>query len=259
MAGDAPELDPFPAWYEALERRHRERLTFPEVRRALQALSSLYVERRERIASGAALEGAGKRAAFALYYAPLHFLLVREIVRALATAGPGPREILDLGCGTGVAGAAWALAAPRPPKVEGVDRSGWAVDEARWTLSRLGVKGGARKGDVATASLPPPPSAVVAAFTLNELGDGVRTTLRNRLLETTGRGTALLVVEPIARRMSPWWADWAEAVRARGGREDEWRFPARLPPSLALLGKAAGLDQRQLTGRSLYVASRAAR
>ena len=37
--------------------------------RALRALSSTYVERRQKIADGAA--GAGKRAAFALFYGPL--------------------------------------------------------------------------------------------------------------------------------------------------------------------------------------------
>ncbi len=101
--------DAFPAFFEALEARHRADLSFPEIRRALQALSSLYVERRERMRSGAVFDGKGKRAAFALYYGPLHFLLVREIVRALGPARRSPRRILDLGCGTGTAGAAWAL------------------------------------------------------------------------------------------------------------------------------------------------------
>jgi hypothetical protein len=40
-------------------------------------------------------------------------------------------------------------------------------------------------------------------------------------------------------------------VRSAGGREDEWRFPVTLPRTLALLGKASGLDNRELTGRSL--------
>ena len=95
------------AWYAALEARHLTTLTFTEVRRALQALSSLYVERRDRLGKGAALEGKGKRAAFSMFYGPLHFLVVREIVRALAAADPPPRRIVDLGCGTGTAGAAW--------------------------------------------------------------------------------------------------------------------------------------------------------
>ena len=108
--------DPLDSFHSALEARHLSELTFKEVRHALQALSSLYVERRERMADGAALDGAGKRAAFALYYGPMHFLLVREIVRALALRAP--RRILDLGCGTGTAGAAWALEcrAEGPPR-----------------------------------------------------------------------------------------------------------------------------------------------
>jgi hypothetical protein len=245
--------DPLPAFYEALERRHRERLTFPEIRRALQALSSLYVERRERLASGAALDGAGKRAAFALYYGPLHFLLVRGIVEAVAAGAPAPRRILDLGCGTGVAGAAWALAQDRRPSVEGVDKSGWAAGEARWTYAQLGLDGRARTGDVAGEAAPAPPSAVVAAFTLNELTDASRAALRARLVDGARPGTALLVVEPLARRALRWWDEWADAVEAAGGRQDEWRFRPALPPALALLGKAAGLDPREVSGRSLYL------
>jgi methylase of polypeptide subunit release factors len=45
------------------------------------------------------------------YLGPLHFLTVREVVRALRAADPAPARVVDLGCGTGAAGAAWALAA----------------------------------------------------------------------------------------------------------------------------------------------------
>jgi len=135
----------------ALERRHLSQLGFAEVRRALQALSSLYVERRGRLASGAALESEGKRAAFALFYGPLHFLVVRGMVRALGASSPPPGRIVDLGCGSGAAGAAWALEA--------------------------------------------------------------------------------------------------------GGRADSWRLPAALPERWRLLDRAAGLDHRELTGRSLWLVS----
>src|SRR2546427_3059343 len=91
--------EPFPAWFEALESRHLSRLTFAEVRRGLQALSTLYVDRGSRLGGGAALEGAGKRAAVALFYAPLHFFLVRVVVRALGAAQPVPRRLMDLACG----------------------------------------------------------------------------------------------------------------------------------------------------------------
>jgi hypothetical protein len=245
--------DPFPAWVEALEARHTASLTFTEIRKALQALSSVYVQRRARLSEGEALASAGKRAAFALFYGPLHFLLVREVVRALDAARPAPETIADLGCGTGVAAAAWALEAGGRPAIEGVDRNGWTVEEARFTFGRLGVRGRASRGDVGTARLPGRRGAIVAALTVNELADDAREALLPRLLDATRLGARVLIVEPIARGVTPWWTAWSEAVQAAGGRADEWRFPAALPPRLALLDKAAGLDHRTLTARSLYL------
>jgi SAM-dependent methyltransferase len=243
--------DPFGSFHAALEARHLSDLTFPEVRRALQALSSVYVERRGRMADGAVFDGAGKRAAFALYYGPMHFLLVREIVRALGPGVRAPRRILDLGCGTGTAGAAWALECEPPARVEGVDRSGWAVAEARWTYARLGLDGRTTRTDAARTPLPGPPAGLLAAFTVNELAEEPRRQLLARLVEAARAGSTVLVVEPISRRVTPWWPEWAEAARAAGGREDEWRFRPALPDRLALLGRAAGLDAREVTGRSL--------
>jgi SAM-dependent methyltransferase len=243
--------DRFPAFFEALEERHLADLSFPEVCRALQALSSLYVERRERMGAGAVFDGRGKRAAFALYYGSMHFLLVREIVRALGPARPAPRQILDLGCGTGTTGAAWALETEPLAEVAGVDLNAWAVAEARWPVRQLGLRGRTRRGDVVSEKLPRGPAGVLSAFTAHELDDKGRDRLLPRLLKAAEAGSAVLVVEPLSRRVSPWWPEWRTAIAAAGGREDEWRFPATLPRTLALLGKASALDNRQLTGRSL--------
>src|SRR5687768_1335696 len=101
----------FDQWLRALETRHLADLRFQEVTRALRALSSVYVERRrETSVSRAALDSAGKRAAFALFYGPLHFLVTHSIIQTVA-AGDRVDRLVDLGCGTGAAGAAWALAA----------------------------------------------------------------------------------------------------------------------------------------------------
>jgi SAM-dependent methyltransferase len=253
----APGEDRFGPWFQALETRHLSRLTFGEVRRGLQALSSLYVERRGRLGAGEALEGAGKRAAFALFYGPLHFLLVRGIVRALGAGAPPPRVLVDLGCGTGAAGAAWALEAGGC-RVAGIDRSGWAVEEARWNYRALGLPGTAVRGDVMGAVLPGRGGALLAAFTLNEIEKETRAALRDRLLGAARLGASVLVVEPIARRSVPWWAEWSEAFRGAGGRDDEWRFAADLPERLRLFDRAARLDHGELTGRSLWVAGVAA-
>jgi SAM-dependent methyltransferase len=245
--------DRFRAWFAALESRQLSRLTFAEVRRGLQALSALYVERPRGLVAGTALEGAGKRAAFALFYAPLHFLLVREIVRALRAAVPPPRVIADLGCGTGAAGAAWADEAGPGCRVAGVERSGWAVEEARWNYHVLGVRGQAVRGDIGRAAMPGRGGGIVAAFTVNELDEGTRRRLLERLLASARRRARVLVVEPIARRPFPWWDAWAGAFLAAGGRDDGWRFAVDLPDRLRLLDRAAGLDHRELTGRSLWL------
>ena len=79
-------------------------------------------------------------------------------------------------------------------------------------------------------------------------------TVQAHLLEGAARGARILIVEPIAKAVTPWWDEAATDFKAIGGREDEWRFPADLPPLLRLLDKSAGLDHRQLTARSLYVA-----
>jgi hypothetical protein len=247
--------DAFSRWCAALEERHLSELRFAEVRRALQALSSLYVERRHRLASGAAFDGAGKRAAFALFYGPLHWLTVRSILREIGTerTAAGLRRIADLGCGTGVAGAAWALEASPRPTVEGVERNPWAVAEARWTLQESGTRGRVVRGDLSRTRLPGAGGAVALAWTANELADAERDRLLPRLLDAAVRGARVLVVEPIARRIGSWWGDWAEAFRRAGGRCDEWRLPAELPDLVARLDRAAGLDHGRLTARSLWL------
>jgi hypothetical protein len=162
------------AWTRALETRHLADLTFSEVSRALRALSSAYVERRSRLREGAALSGAGKRAAFALFYGPLHFLIVRHIVDAL-DAHKGPSDVLvDLGCGTGAAGAAWGYHCAVPPRIVAIDRHPWALQEAVATYRHFGLRAQTRNGDIAVVAWPKGPAAFVAAFTLNELDNGQR-------------------------------------------------------------------------------------
>ena len=221
--------------------------------RALRALSSAYVERRHKVASGSTLDTAGKRAAFALFYGPLHFIAASHVVHALGAAAPPPSSVFDIGCGTGVAGAAWALAAGATPAVSGLDRHPWAVEEARRTYRDLGVRGRARVGDIARLPAMRGTSAAVAAYVLNELPDQVRVKVEDQLLAAAAGGTRVLVLEPIAKRLTPWWDRTADRIVSAGGRADEWRIPVDLPPALRLFDKAAGLDHREITARTLFV------
>jgi hypothetical protein len=236
-----------------LETRHLADLRFAEVARALRALSSDYVERRTALAAGTALGGAGKRAAFALFYGPLHFLTVSRILEAVGP--PDVERVVDLGCGTGVAGSAWALARQpdRRPALLGLDRHPWAVGETAWTYRTLGLRGRAQRKDLLRAALPGRGSGVVAAYTINELDDGQRRELLDRLLEAAARGARILVVEPISGRVTPWWREWSGAVERAGGRADEWRFESDLPELVRRLDRATGLDHREITAKSLWL------
>jgi hypothetical protein len=242
----------FESWFAALEARHLANLTRPELTRALRALSSCYVERRDRLAEGAALEGAGKRAAFALFYGPLHFLTVTHIVRALGAGERGLREIVDLGCGTGASGSAWALACTQRPSIAGLDRSRWAVEEASWTYRYFDLRGRAASGDITRAAMPRNRrSGILLAYAVNELPPAGRAALLDRIVDCARAGAAVIIVEPIARRGAGWWDEWCSRLAVEGGRADEWRFVAALPPLLRSIAKGAGLDPRELTARTI--------
>jgi hypothetical protein len=63
----------------------------------------------------------------------------------------------------------------------------------------------------------------------------------------------VLIVEPIARAVAPWWGEWSRRVTSLGGRADEWRFRIPLPAVVAKLDRAAGLDHREITARTLWL------
>jgi SAM-dependent methyltransferase len=245
--------DRFDAWLGALEARHLANLRFADLTRALRALSSSYVERRRSLARGGALDGAGKRAAFALFYAPIHYLIVRAIVAALPHAHDTARTLVDLGCGTGAGGAAWSRSLDRRPQVIGIDRHPWALAEAARTYRHFGLTFKIHRGDIGVAPLPRSPALILAAFTMNELDDKGRAVLMQRLLDRGKHGDRVLVVEPLARFVSPWWELWRRAFVDAGGRADEWRFRPARPALISKLDRAAGLDHRELTARSLWL------
>jgi hypothetical protein len=248
------------AWLEALERRHLADLTLSEVARALRALSSCYVERRDKLAEGGALSSKGKRAAFALFYGPQHLLITREILKALPTARDEITEVIDLGCGTGSSGAAMAQVVGSR-SIRGFDRHPWAIAEASWTYRQFQLHGRVMQASIAERGMWQKRigagirsgSAVLAAYAANELAPDGRAALLASLLAAHTDGARVLVIEPIARRSVPWWKDWQAAVERAGGRADEWRFPAELPPTQRGLARAAGLDPRELTARTLFL------
>jgi hypothetical protein len=238
----------------ALEARHLADLQFAEVTRALRALSVSYVERRHQLRRQSALASSGKRAAYALFYSPLHFLTVERILDAVGGGKPAA-TLLDLGCGAGASGAAWASRLSSPALVVGVDTHPWALDETRFTCRCFGLRSDVRRANAAQVSISRSIDAVIAGWVVNELDDRARAAVRAKLLEAASAGVQVLVVEPIATQASPWWPDWARAFGAAGARVDEWRFRTELPGLVKRLDRAAGLRHGELTARSIYVGS----
>jgi len=237
-------------WIAALQPRHRGAFTNPEFLKAVRALSARYVERRSELPDRSPLDSAAKRAAFAAFYGPLHFLTVARIVDALGLGRSRAATLLDLGCGTGVASAAWASAMTPPPHIVGIDVHAWALDEAAWTWHTFGLTARTRRADVLRARIDDG-AAVVAGWSVNELDKASRRSLLDRLLDAATRGSTSLVIEPIGRRATPWWPDWESAFLGAGGRADEWRFDDPLPPILADLDEAAGFRRDALSAKTL--------
>ena len=237
------------SFVQQLEERHLADLRFSEVTRALRALSSAYVERRESaLADRKALDGAGKRAAFALYYGPLHFLLAQHIVKELGLSF-ATGTVVDLGCGTGVAGAAIATSATPPLRVLGFDTHPWTLEEARFTYKAFGLHADVRRAHAARTRFPSDTSVIVAAFVVNELNDRDRAALLDNIRQSK-RPT--LIIEPISQRISPWWDEWAAEFTRMGGRADLWKARIDVPPFVKRLAKASGLRPEMLTARSLF-------
>ncbi len=243
----------FDAWVESAAARFGASLEFREIRKGVQALSSLYVQRREGAdLSARAIEGQGTRAALVTYYAPLHFLAAWH---ALAELGPerlgSVSRVWDLGCGSGATGAAVALAVGAD-EVIGVDRSGFALGEARRTYAAFGLLGRTRRGRIPAAAPTPKPSELwVLGWAVNELEESNRRALFQTLTGALEAGVALVLLEPLAGSAVPWWRPWALALDDRGVWEGTLKRSLARPEWIARLDKASGLDHRVIGARIL--------
>jgi SAM-dependent methyltransferase len=225
-------------------------LTFSELRRGVQALSQRYVGGRRE--PGAALGSSAKRAAFATYFAALHLATAYGAVRSLPPAAlAGTTRIVDLGAGSGAIGAGAALAlAPETPALLALDRSGFALAEARRTFAAFGLRGETERA-LLPAGMPrlARGDLAVAGWFLNECDDAARERVLRALERGLGAGASVLVLEPLAGRVVPWWDEVASRLTARGLATGSIRWRMERPVWIAQMDKAARLDHRELGAR----------
>ncbi len=253
----APALPPeierrFQAWIAAAA--VREPLTFPEVRRGVQALSARYVERRSQggVTAGSAF-GSGVRTAFASFYAPLHFLTAFATARSLPSAWrDGIERVIDLGAGTAAVGAALSLATTGAP-VLALDRSAWALAEAKRSFAALGVVGRTRRTEL-PAGVPRAGAGdlVAAGWTLNECKPELRERLLPLLVNALAGGARVLVLEPLARGAAPWWDEVAARLAPLGVTSVLMKWEIDRPDWIERLDDASGLDHREIGARVLW-------
>jgi predicted RNA methylase len=254
-------------------------LTFSEIRKGVQALSQRYVERRD---PGDALASRAKRAAFAAYFAPLHLATAYGVVRALPErAFAGATRIVDLGAGSGAAGAGVALALARraplphshalgseesaplrasPAPILALDRSGFALAEARRTHAAFGLRGETQRAQLpfGIPKLARGDVAVLGWF-LNECDANARERVLGALERGLDAGAQWLALEPLAGRAVPWWDEVAARFAARGCASGSVRWTMQRPEFVARMDKAAHLDHRELGARVLLGTARAER
>jgi hypothetical protein len=224
-------------------------LTFSEIRRGVQALSQRYVERRD---PAEALGSPAKRAAFASYFAALHLATAYGAVRAVggASALPDVRRVVDFGAGSGASGAGAALALGGAPEVLALDRSGFALAEARHTVAAFGLCGETQRVQL-PARVPRLAAGdlAVAGWFLSECDDAGRERLLSVLERGVSAGVRVLVLEPLAGRIVPWWDELAARFTALGIASGSLRWRMQRPDWIARMDKAAGLDHRELGAR----------
>ena len=75
-------------------------------------------------------------------------------------------------------------------------------------------------------------------------------------LAAIARGASFLMLEPLARGVAPWWDEWVEALGPHGVVAGDYKFDVDLPARLAEFSESAGFNNRVLSARVMWVASR---
>ena len=188
---------------------------------------------------------------------------MREIVRAIA--GPEGRSAIRCGgpraadvdrsrlrhrSGGCRLGRSWSGVT----QVVGVDTHPWTLAEAAHTYRDFGLarQDSSRRRGVGR------PAEIAGAHSCGVYSeraeDESRAILLCRLLDRARAAAIACSSSSRSReRRRPGGRSWEQAFAAAGGRADEWRFRVELPPIVAKLDRAAGLDHSRIDRPDRYL------
>ena len=244
----------FDAWHEGNVERYAGELSFTEIRKGVQTLDRIYAHAPASAAAYArCLDGRGKRGAQACYFAAVHFMIASHALEMLGTGIVTPAErLIDLGCGTGATSAAIAANLDYPPQIVGIDRSAWALDEARRTWSSFGLNSRTRRANLPdTVPRGGLGDVLAAGWIVSELAAEERRALLLRLQATLRKDGKIFVIQPFSPSLSPWWNEWADALAPWGVRDEVIRVSIQRPVWIQEMDTAAKLDHQVLSARIL--------
>ena len=134
-----------------------------------------------------------------------------------------------------------------------LDRSAWALAEARQSFRLLGVRGRTRRVEL-PAGLPRLGAGdlVTAGYVLNELPPAAREQLMVAFARALGAGARLLVLEPLARGISPWWDNSVRRLAPAGAEAALFKWRIERPAWIERLDDASGLDHREIGARVIW-------
>jgi hypothetical protein len=134
-----------------------------------------------------------------------------------------------------------------------VDRSGWALGEAQRTWAAFGLSGRTLRRRLPRGlPRPRPGDLLVLGWCLNELDGREREALLGGLAAARAHGARVLLLEPLAGAVAPWWEDARRALGGSGVWAAQVKRTIERPARIADLDHASGLDHRVIGVRAMF-------
>lgn len=243
-------------WWAKLEAIHNESragLTRRAWHQAIQAASRNYTSQRQRLSQSVAPSPAIQLAQHG-YYGVMHALIVQAIAAYFHIQQWPFQRLIDIGCNTGVAGLTLCAQLPTITSYIGLEPQRWAAKKAKQFQLACAIPGKIFSGTGLTWQ-PQKGDLILLSFVLNEMTESQRKVLHSKLLHHLEKGAGILIIEPIARHITPWWDSWLQSFLpwsySQANLQKAW--PVQTPQMWFESHHGAGFHHQRWKARSLWI------